>query len=1117
MDPITGVAALAGLTIASLAGLRLKKQLDEGFQVLPSEKEESIAVSQTRYNPLMSMVNPLMNPLLPVDATKEQVETKQKDLNQALGSLLSPYDPSSPEAFKLKDMLNRLEVRSDPKGGLFDAVRFCKETVEKNDKPFTIFKKDVNGNLVLDGEGNPVPETKGAEQRNNDTETFKFDEICGVCLTSGIDEEGKSFNGKRGMLLDPSTKESALREQKEFQYPFPRVIPSMGKCEGSPNTPAFAVDANTLHLYTMRNDCMKSKEIKSIDDANACGLCFENDVYSVVPKNVQKNTINLVLMGIGRCDITVDGIDVKKNLIMNDKTAVSVPLVLKQGERVISVNEGSILRIRIVEDPSKADEIPIVWGYLRSVNPNGGEFAMPLNLIILRDDVTNGPPNRTGGFHRFPENDIEVSKIRPAAATGNTDSRVVGMTLVGEIPFTFVQPNEFSSFDCPSAPYQTQIKSVSRFSSDEPCYAKGSGKGKYNDDCLRQRILAVGCTNGGELYKNPQQLNTNDLGQPASLTEIYTRLQGIAVENLIDPDKTLQCSGKVIESPCEVFLQNPTLKMTTILDGTYRDPENPDAVKRLKPAVTKCLAYLYNNKGSQEMAREGQEPRTGSTYQGPQQFANDTTQNKKIYCLPTGELNPNRSTTALQELARIHDSGFDRQSGIKAVQKYLDSLLQMAIDEKRNGNTDPDRRSAIRKCFGTDFKALPVRQQATGNPVIQNDPPKYRFRDSQNRQWKMTADKRIRLTQGTTIEVDFVSRSDVYKNNEGRVGLFINGNPANAIRHSGFLLFSNPFTPNTLDFAWYPIRSANNTVTLYNDFNGGYVIGYDGPTDSLLLVRAGDSRAVFWKVEPYPTTFVRNNAALLVAPKPRIVFAWYGTIYKGIGTNVTSILQNIMNSGATQLTISDGTMGGDPTPGVAKRIWVDFVPSYGGTAKQFVGNQNASLRFSDLTDSLATVPTVTPPQDSLPTSFIPAFNQRLGTAWNNGDYELTMEINPSRIIYGDWGSIVQFTATGGQCCNPGDRIPGLWFLQSSLRLHVRIGDNTNGNWGVDTASSCLKDTWNRFSLVCQGNRVTVQLNKEQIILTQPSMRPRGVATVWSRLSYTPAGASIRNFRFRSLN
>ncbi len=734
---------------------------------------------------------------------------------------------------------------------------------------------------------------------------------------------------------------------------------------------------------------------------------------------------------------------------------------------------------------------------MRSTNPNGGEFAIPLNVVLTRDDVTNSAPNRTGGFHKFVENDVEVSKIRPGGESGRE------MKLTGEIPFTFVQSSEFSSFDCPSAPYQTQSKSVTRFAADQPCYAKGTGKGNYNEECLRERILAVGCTNGGDLYKDPKVLNLNNDGGPASLTSIYNTLQDIAANNMLDPDKTKLCSGKIISSPCDFFRQQPNLKMEKILDGS--DKLNA----RMKPAAIKCLTHLYNN----------QEQPAAPSYLGMTQFANDTREQKALYCLPTGDLNPSKSNESALELARIYDMGFRGSAGVDGVKAYLNSLLQMAIDERRNGNTDPDRRAAIRKCFGTNFNPLTVPPLQTGQPRVENDPPKYVVRDANNRQWKLTGDNRIRLNQGTPIEIDLVARPDVFKRSEGRVGLFVDGNPSKAIRHSNLLLSISQFLPANFDFAWLPIRGANNTVMFYNDFGGGYVIGYDSGSDGLMIVRAGDSRAVNWRITPFPSSFVRDAPNLLIVPKPRVTFAWYGTVYKGIGTNVTSVVAAAVDRGDSQIAVNPTVFGGDPVPGAAKTLWIDFTPPFSQTVKQLTAQNVTAVNASQLVDTLPNAPvTVTPPQQNLPPNFVPRSGQILGTAWNNGDYQMSMEIFPNQMLLNAWGGIVHFSTSGRDCCTPGDRIPGIWFNPSSLRLHIRIGDSTDGNWGVDTASSCRLNAWNQLTIVCQGRTVRITLNQAQIKATQPTTRPRGVATVFAPISAYPAArATIRNFRFTSLN
>jgi hypothetical protein len=1023
MDPITGVVTLTGLTVAAIAGLRLKKEM-EGFETLPSSTPENnypgaVAESQTRYNSLTSMVNPLLNPLIPVGASESQIEKKQQTLNSALGDVVAPYDPNSPAAFKLKAFMNQFRVRTDAQGGLYDAIQFCRASAKEETNPFTSYQ--------LDNDGNKTDRIlkKGKEKVINQNETLKFDEVCGICLTSGVDEDGNPFQGRKGMLIDPSVVEAAMKEQKDYSYPFPRVAPSLGKCEGSPASPAFAVNQETLDLYTKRMDCMKTKEIS---ESNNCGLCYENDTFSFVPQRVQKNTISLVLMGTGKCAITVKGINVKNNVILSNKDPISIPLILNQDvwtfdtttrrwkmeKRVSPASESDPFVVEVVQDPGQPDEIPIVYGYLSSQNPNGGRFAMPLNLILTRDGVSNSAPNRTGGFHTFPENGVEVAKIRPGGESGRE------MRLTGEIPFTFVQSSEFSSIDCPSAPYQTKANSVTRFATDQPCYAKGSKPGAYNEACLRERILDVGCTNAGDLYKNPKVLNFTDQagnlsdkeGIPNSLSKIYSILRDIASNDLIDPEKTRLCSGRKISSPCDYFRARPSLKMERILNGT--DKANAQAV----PNVKQCLSYLYQNKGAEDLGE------SAATFTSLPNYRNDTSQRRNIYCLPEGELNPERNTESLMELARMYDMGFKGSVGIDGVKKYLTSMLEMAVDQSRNANTDVERKAAIRKCFGTNFNPLPNPPVVPTNPPVQPDPPLYKIQDATNRTWKLSSDNVIRLNSGRPIEVNFVVRPDVFRANQGRVALFIDNNPSTAIRHTGLLVYANPFGPNSFDFAWYPIQGPNNTVFFYNDYGGGTFLGYDS-RDLLILVGANDSRRMSWKITPYPSTFVKNEPSLIQTSRP---------------------------------------------------------------------------------------------EASLPTSFVPQPNRLIGTALNNGDYTLTMNLTPTSPNGNVYSEIVHFTTTGRDCCTPGERMPGIWFIPNTFRLHVRIGDTGDGNWGIDTRSACALNQTNTFSLECRGSQVRVRLNGETITLTQPSKRPTGVAQVFACTQFhPPARVTVSSFKFTGLN
>jgi len=64
------------------------------------------------------------------------------------------------------------------------------------------------------------------------------------------------------------------------------------------------------------------------------------------------------------------------------------------------------------------------------------------------------------------------------------------------------------------------------------------------------------------------------------------------------------------------------------------------------------------------------------------------------------------------------------------------------------------------------------------------------------------------------------------------------------------------------------------------------------------------------------------------------------------------------------------------------------------------------------------------------------------------DYEVAFTITPTAAV-GGWGNIIHITADGGNCCNYGQRIPGVWFYPGSTRLHIRDGQGSNGNDGCD--------------------------------------------------------------------
>jgi hypothetical protein len=669
MDPITGVVALGGITLASLVGLRLKKQDAEGFDVLPGKVSDgygpSVNESQSRYNMLTNMVSPLINGLIPVGSSSSEIEKTRNLVRKALGNTDAQFSNGDNKyTLNLKGLDNKYRPRADGNDSVFAAINFCK-TQGATTNPFTTYNND--GSV----------KTAGAVSADGN---FVFDEICGVCLSSGIDEEGKTFKGRRGLIIDPNTRDQAIADARQKGLPYPRAAPSLATCEGAPDKPVFATNAMDLDRFTKRLACIAERQI---DPAHECGLCFQNDTYAYVKSDPEISSIYVVVQGVGNADIMV-----KKQKIKTVMLDASKP----QRIELVGGKEADIFNVNVtLPDNAAANTVPTVFGYIEALTPNGGAFQMPLNLVVLLDEVTGSTPRKSGGFYTYEDINLDVAKIRPASGQQK-------MSLRGTIPFTFVSPDEFSAMDCPAAPYQTNPGSVGDFATDQPCFAPGSGPGKYNDDCLRGRILDVGCTNAGTLYQNPSSLNTLN-GKSQHISQIYATLTDIASNDMIDPAKTKMCSGRNIETPCDPFIAHPELKFSGSDLGN------------------KCISFLYNNKGANEA---GPVKRVGPTYTAAITYANNQKVQKNLFCLPEGTLNPDTNGDSQAKLASFADNGYNGLTGIAAIKGYLNDQLEIAIDITRNANTDPERKEAIKRCFGRSLKALPAAVKSS--PAVTNIP-----------------------------------------------------------------------------------------------------------------------------------------------------------------------------------------------------------------------------------------------------------------------------------------------------------------------------------------------------------------------------------------------------------
>lgn len=186
----------------------------------------------------------------------------------------------------------------------------------------------------------------------------------------------------------------------------------------------------------------------------------------------------------------------------------------------------------------------------------------------------------------------------------------------------------------------------------------------------------------------------------------------------------------------------------------------------------------------------------------------------------------------------------------------------------------------------------------------------------------------------------------------------------------------------------------------------------------------------------------------------------------------------------------------------------------GGCFKK--GPLNPDMRFNDQYDGFTKDPLPKFTQRAnLPSTVVPRQGAVIGNIKVAENYRLSFNITPKGLV-GNWGSILHFTVSGKDCCNPGDRAPGIWFFPGGLTLHVRIGDQTNGNWGIDVAG-CQMGKTSKVVIECRNSVVNVSVDGNKATLAQPTKRPVGQATVYSADPfYMAANAQIANLMYEYL-
>ena len=464
---------------------------------------------------------------------------------------------------------------------------------------------------------------------------------CGICLADptnmGRNSEGSQWAG--GLVLTASDRDE-YRSQNRSRYGnnnnfLPDYIPTVGSC------PAGRMVSTRAECERLQTQLMCQKS-GTFDSSTGCSQCFKDGTYSIVDSSsivgsgiimvVGSGTLTYsevgstattnppIYLGLSPQPINLSGAEYTQIIITVTTYPVPMPY---QSNRIYQVNDyiqytvnnvNNVYRMQegagqpgyapdrvgdqlweargtYADYPYKTAPPGFLAGYIQSPNGDGSE-PMDLYRIILTDTITGRKPRVMGQINVNGE---------PLTKMGVGNGKL-SMRLTVYSPFSFMSTLSQEATLCTGSPFITKPESARLLNSD-PCYARGSGPGKYNLDCLQQVFQNNGCglssstldksafpatnTKGAALMINSDGTfrNISDIAdsiyQAAMSTATGLGADGNQLELSEWSNVSKFCTGVTINSPCDANAAN--------------GPLSPD-----------CIIYLWDNKGENKI--------TGATY-----------------------------------------------------------------------------------------------------------------------------------------------------------------------------------------------------------------------------------------------------------------------------------------------------------------------------------------------------------------------------------------------------------------------------------------------------------------------------------------------------------------------
>ena len=321
-----------------------KKDKYEGFDSLVSpivrrnlgnEHSSYIEKGADNYNPIMNLLNPQNNTLLPPNFSEGERSTVEKTIRNSLMSVKG--DANNP-SFKLKASNTAdLRINKNSKG----TARYYIRNAE------TIKSSDCNA---------------------FDNADFAYH--SGICHEGGIDSGGNPTIG--GLYISIDDKETAEIMAERMNSKEVNYTPTVGKCD------PYRFSTSKQQCLDIQNElnCIKKQSF----DVNGCGLCFADDTYHYIDSKTEYTPPSFVFVGSGSLVYSKVGSTTPQTITLS-----STPQTIEASD----LNEGDVVQLNV--SPASGS----IAGYLIG-QTNGGDFRIDISRLIQSDTVTGTRPRLAG-------------------------------------------------------------------------------------------------------------------------------------------------------------------------------------------------------------------------------------------------------------------------------------------------------------------------------------------------------------------------------------------------------------------------------------------------------------------------------------------------------------------------------------------------------------------------------------------------------------------------------------------------------------------------------------------------------------------------------------------------